>query len=144
MQEEITLFRPLLIATVACLPALCQSGSPRIFIEAPDDYSSYISAAIVKKHVPAVVTQSKESATYILTNALQVQRASTGAKVVSCLFAYCAGASGSQTATVQLVNAQTQEVIWAYNVRKYDASGYQSTAEAVAKHLKKFLNEHPR
>jgi len=125
------LFRPLLIATVACLPALCQSGSPRIFIEAPDDYSSYISAAIVKKHVPAVVTQSKESATYILTNALQVQRASTGA-------------SGSQTATVQLVNAQTQEVIWAYNVRKYDASGYQSTAEAVAKHLKKFLNEHPR
>jgi hypothetical protein len=40
---------------------------------------------------------------------------------------------------VQLVDAKTQEVVWAYNVRKANAQAYQSTSEAVAKHLKQFL-----
>ena len=52
--------------------------------------------------------------------------------------------NGQQTATVQLVDATTQEVAWAYNVRKQSAQAYQSTAEAVAKHLKKFLDQHPQ
>jgi hypothetical protein len=55
-----------------------------------------------------------------------------------------AGIQGTQTATVQLVDEKTQDVAWAYNVRKGSATAYQSTAEAVAKHLKEFLEKHPQ
>ena len=66
---------------------------------------------------------------------------STGGKIARCAFLYCIGIAGTQTATVQLVDPSNQDVIWAYNVRKADASAYQSTAEAVAKHLKEFLQQ---
>lgn len=55
---------------------------------------------------------------------------------------YCAGMYGIQTATVQLVNPKNGDVVWAYNVIKASSSAYQSTAEAIAKHLnKEFLNK---
>lgn len=120
------------------------TGALRIYIPPQEGFESYISAAIVKKHVPAVVTQEKDEAQFVLTSAVDAKRESTGSIVARCLFLYCAGAEGSQTATVQLVNAKTHEVAWAYNVRKASAQAYQSTAEAIAKHLKKFLEEHPQ
>ena len=107
-------------------------------------FESYLSAAIVKKHVPAVVTQHKENASFVLSSAVLRKEESTGSKVARCLFAYCAGMDGTQTATVQLVNVKTKEVAWAYNVKKHSANAYQSTAEAAAKHLKRFLEEHPQ
>jgi len=119
-------------------------GAPRIYIPPQEGFDSYISAAIVKKHVPAVVTQEKEEAQFVLTSAVDAKRESTGSIVARCLFLYCAGAAGTQTATVQLVNAKTHEVAWAYNVQKASAQAYQSTAEAIAKHLKKFLEQHPQ
>lgn len=119
-------------------------GAPRIYLPPQEGFESYISAAIVKKHVPAVVTQDKEEAQFVLTSAVDAKRESTGSIVARCLFLYCAGAAGTQTATVQLVNAKTHEVAWAYNVQKASAAAYQSTAEAIAKHLKKFLEEHPQ
>jgi hypothetical protein len=120
------------------------AGAPRIYIPPQEGFESYISAAIVKKHVPAVVTQDKEEARFLLTSAVDAKRESTGSIVARCLFLYCAGVAGTQTATVQLVNAKTHEVAWAYNVQKGSAQAYQSTAEAIAKHLKKFLEEHPQ
>jgi hypothetical protein len=51
---------------------------------------------------------------------------------------------GNQTVTVQLVNIETQEVAWAYNVKKGSAKAYQSTAEAVAKHLNEFIKKSPK
>lgn len=119
-------------------------GSPRIYIEAQNGFESYISAAIVKKHVPAVVTKNKDEATFVLTSAVEGKEESSGSKVARCLFLYCAGIQGTQTATVQLVSAKTQDVAWAYNVHKGSASAYQSTSEAIAKHLKEFLEKHPQ
>lgn len=121
-----------------------RGGSPRIYIEPQNGFESYLSAAIVKKHVPAVVTTSKEGSIFVLTSVVVSKEESTGSKVARCLFLYCAGAAGIQTATVQLINGNTQEVAWAYNVQKASASAYQSTAEAVAKHLKEFLEKHPQ
>jgi hypothetical protein len=119
-------------------------ASPRIYIEPQKGFESYIAAAIVKKHVPAVVTQNKDEAMFQLTSNVEAKEESTGSKIARCLFLYCAGMAGTQTATVQLINSKTQEVAWAYNVLKGNARAYQSTAEAVAKHLKKFLEEHPQ
>ena len=142
---------PLLLALVGVLGVaevwaaeLGTGGSPRIYIQPQDGFESYIAAAIVKKHVPAVVTQNKDDAEYLLTSAVIAKEESTGSKVARCLFMYCAGAEGSQTATVQLVNTRTQNVAWAYNVRKGSAKAYQSSAEAIAKHLKQFLEDHPQ
>jgi hypothetical protein len=118
-------------------------SSPRIYIEPQNGFELYISAAIIKKHVPAVVTQNKDEATFFITSAVESKEESAGSKLTRCLFLYCAGIQGNQTATVQLVNSTTQEVQWAYNVRKGSASAYQSTAEAIAKHLKEFLEKHP-
>ena len=120
------------------------NGAPRIYIAPQAGFDSYLAAAIVKKHVPAVVTQNKEEAQLVLTGAVQAKEETAGSKVARCLFLYCAGAEGSQTASAQLVDAKTQEVIWAYNVHKPSAQAYQSTAEAVAKHLKEFLEKNPR
>lgn len=142
-------------ATVVCGIAICPfavaaerpttfGSSPRFYIEPQNGFESYISAAIVKKHVPAVVTQNKEEARFVLTSAVDAKEESAGSKVARCLFLYCAGIQGTQTATVQLVDAKSQEVAWAYNVRKGSATAYQSTAEAIAKHLKEFLEKHPQ
>jgi hypothetical protein len=121
-------------------PGWAQWG-PKIYIQPQGEgFESYISAAIIKKHVPAVVTQNKDEAQFILTSAVQSKEESAGSKIARCLFMYCAGAAGTQTATVQLVNPKG-EVAWAYNVRKGDARAYQSTAEAIAKHLKEFLEK---
>ena len=137
----------LLLAGFSCAVAFAETpvhSAPRIFIEPQGGFESYISAAIVKKHVPAVATTDKDDATFFLTSVVQSKEESTGGKIARCLFAYCIGMEGTQTATVQLVNAKTKEVGWAYNVRKASAGAYQSTAEAIAKHLKKFLEEHPQ
>lgn len=132
------------LTPLASAQTVARAGSPRIYIEPQSGFESYITAAIVKKHVPAVVTQNKEEATYILSSVVESKEESGSSKVARCLFLYCAGIQGTQTATVQLVNSKNREVAWAYNVRKGSASAYQSTAEAIAKHLKDFLEKHPQ
>jgi len=90
--------------------------------------------------VPAQVVQTEEAADYILTPAPVVQKPeSAGGKIARCLFAYCAGIEGSQTASVSLVDTKTKAVVWAYNVKKGGSSNFQSSAEACAKHLKHWL-----
>lgn len=135
----------LMLCLTSLSPGQMNEGtSPRIYIEPQNGFESYISAAIMKKHAPVVVTQKKDGASFILTSSVNAKEESGASKVARCLFAYCAGIAGTQTATVQLVNARNDEVIWAYNVRKASAVAYQSSAEAIAKHLKEFLEKNPR
>jgi hypothetical protein len=119
-------------------------GLPRVYVQPQEGFESYLSAAIVKKKVPVVVTQNKDDAWFILTSVVAAKEESTGSKIARCLFAYCIGMEGNQTVTVQLVNIETQEVAWAYNVKKGSAKAYQSTAEAVAKHLNEFIKKSPK
>jgi hypothetical protein len=106
-------------------------------------YESYIAAAIVKKHVPVVVTDDRDHADFVITSSVTGKEESTGSKFARCLFAYCAGIEGTQTVSIRLINATTKDVAYAYNVRKAGATNYQSSAEAVAKHLKQFLEGKP-
>ena len=135
-----------LLAMGFCLSAIEATAAqavPRIYIEPQEGFESYLSAAIVKKRVPVVVTQDRENATFILTSSVKAKEESTGSKVARCLFAYCAGIQGTQSATVQLINVRTKDVTWGYNVIKGSAAAYQSTAEAAAKHLKHYLETNP-
>jgi hypothetical protein len=131
----------LLLLSVGALP--CFAQKVKIYIQPDNGFETYVSAAITKKDVPAVVVSEAEAATFILQpTPVEVKTESTGSKVARCLFLYCAGIQGEQTVSVQLFNPRTKAAVWAYTVRKYDAHAYQSSAEAIAKHLKQFLEAH--
>jgi hypothetical protein len=115
---------------------------PRIYIQPQGGLETFIAAAIAKKHVPAVATVDKGKADFILQPVVEAKPETTGGKIARCLFIYCAGIEGTQIETVQLIDAKTQEVVWGYTVHKPGANAYQSTAEAVAKHLKGWLERH--
>ena len=136
----VTTFTLLLLVAFASDPAFGATATVKIFIEPQEGFDSYIAAGIVKKKVPAIITQNREEADFILSSVVLTNQESTGSKIARCLFAYCAGINGTQTATVQLVNLK-KEVAWAYNVKKQGAKNFQSSSEAIAKHLKRFLEK---
>jgi hypothetical protein len=71
-----------------------------------------------------------------------VSKEESGAgKIARCAFAYCAGINGTQTVSVELVKPSTTSTVWAYSVKKQGASNYQSSSEAVAKHLKEYFED---
>jgi hypothetical protein len=119
------------------------SGTPQaIFIEPQDGFESYISAAFFKKRVPAAIVTDKQSAALILksgTIGTQEEKSGLG-KLARCAYALCIGIDGSQTVSVELMD-KTGKIVWAYSVRKMGAESYQSSAEAIAKHLRDFLEK---
>ena len=133
----------LCVAAVAFLvPTVshAQMSYPKIYIAPDNGFESYLAGAFTKKSVPAQMVQTEEAADYILKPAPVEQKPeSTGGKIARCMFAYCAGIEGSQTASVTLIDAKTKAVVWAYNVKKGGSSNFQSSAEACAKHLKQWL-----
>jgi len=139
--------KPLGYAALFCIIALtfspfthAQIANPKIYIAPQSGYESYLAGAFTKKSVPAQMVQDPEGEDYILSPApVQQKPESAGAKIARCLFAYCAGIEGSQTASVTLIDAKTKAVVWAYNVRKGGSNNFQSSAEACAKHLKHWL-----
>lgn len=133
----------LLMAAVTVLfsaLACPQIPNPKIYIAPANGFESYLAGAFTKKTVPAQIVQSADAADYILGAAPVEQKPeSTGGKIARCLFVYCAGIEGSQTASVTLTDTKTKAVVWAYNVRKGGSKNFQSSAEACAKHLKQWL-----
>jgi hypothetical protein len=133
--------------TLFCILALAfapfanaQISNPKIYIAQQNGFESYLAGAFTKKNVPAQLVQAEEAADYILSPApVQQKPESTGGKIARCMFAYCAGIEGSQTASVSLIDVKTKAVVWAYNVKKGGSSNFQSSAEACAKHLKNWL-----
>jgi hypothetical protein len=137
--------RSVILALALSIAAFAaENQTTRIYIEPMNGYESYIAAAIVKKHVPVVVTEDRDRADFVITSAVTEKEESTGSKIARCAFAYCVGINGSQTVSIRLVNPKAKEVIFAYNVRKAGAANYQSSSEAVAKHLKQFLASKPQ
>jgi hypothetical protein len=117
-------------------PSLAVPGT--IYVQPTDDgFQTYIVAAIIKKKVPANVVGREELASLILKAArVEVHEESTGAKVVKCLFAYCADINDKANTSVQLVDAGGK-IVWSYSVNKgRGAKNRQSLAEAIASHLK--------
>ncbi len=144
MTSSLSNYRCLALALVfsgfGALPCFAQL---KIYIQPDNGFETYISAALTKKNVPVVVVSEEDAAAFILQpTPVDVKTESTGSKVARCLFLYCVGIQGEQTVSIQLFNPRTRASVWAYTVRKYDAHAYQSSAEAIAKHLKQFLEEH--
>jgi hypothetical protein len=121
-------------AQTPATPHHIQPGA-RVFIEPMDGFETYLTAAILKKKVPIVVTDSKEKADYVITGNSHVEKAGW-AKTIFISGAPQAGAS------IMVKDAKTGDLAFAYSVDKFNAArAAQSTAEACAKHLKEAIDK---
>src|SRR5258707_13747872 len=119
---------------------------PTVYIEPQQGFETYIAAAIEKKGVPVDVVTDKTKAIYILRSApVEVKSESTGGKIARCMFAYCAGIEDKGNVAVQLIEASSTKMGWAYSVNQQRGGrkNQQSIAGAVAQHFKEILPNAP-
>ena len=118
---------------------------PKVYIEPQGGFEAYISAAIFKKNVPVSITKDRQDATWVLkSGTIETQEEKSGlGKLARCAYAFCFGIDGLQTVSVELSDPAGSHIDWAYSVRKVGTANYQSSAEAIAKHLKNFLKHRP-
>lgn len=124
--------------------SFAQLARPTVYIEPQQGFETYLAAAMSKKNVPIDAVTDTSKATYILRSApVEVKSESTGGKIARCLFAYCAGIEDKGNVSVQLIEASSTKMMWAYSVNKQrgGSKNEQSMAEAVAKHFKEFLEK---
>ena len=137
--KKVSLLFPLLLCSVA---SLAQLARPTVYVEPQNGFETYLSAAIAKKNVPVDVVIDQTKAVYLLKSApIEVKTESTGGKIARCLFASCAGIEDKGNVSVQLIEVSSSKMLWAYSVNKQrgGSKNEQSMAEAVAKHLKEFV-----
>jgi TolB-like protein len=124
--------------------SFAQLSRPSVYLEPQQGFETYLAAAFAKKNVPVDVVMDETKATYILKSApVEIKQESTGGKIARCLFAYCAGIEDKGNVSVQLIEASSTKMLWAYSVNKQrgGSKNQQSMAEAVAKHFKEFLEK---
>jgi hypothetical protein len=134
----------LLLVFVASLSCFGQLARPTIYVEPQQGFETYLAAAISKKNVPVDVVMDETKANYVLKAApVEIKTESTGGKIARCLFAYCAGIEDKGNVSVQLIQTSSSKVMWAYSVNKQKggSKNSQAMAEAVAKHLKEFVEQ---
>ena len=132
----------LLLVFAASLSCFGQVARPTVYIEPQQGFETYLAAAMSKKNVPVDVVADQTRANYVLKAApVEIKTESTGGKIARCLFAYCAGIEDKGNVSVQLIETNSTKVMWAYSVNKQKggSKNSQSMAEAVAKHLKEFV-----
>ena len=124
--------------------SFAQIPRPTVYIEPEQGFEIYIAAAIAKKGVPVDIVTDQTKATYFLNSTpVEVKVESTGSKIARCWFISCAGIEDKGNVSVQLIDSSSTRLIWAYSVNKQrgGSKNQQSMAEAVAKHLKEFLEK---
>jgi hypothetical protein len=134
----------LLLMFAASLSCFGQVTRPTIYIEPQQGFETYLAAAMSKKNVPVDVVTDQTRANYVLKAApVEIKSESTGGKIARCMFAYCAGIEDKGNVSVQFIDASSTKVLWAYSVAKQKggSKNSQSMAEAVAKHLKEFVEK---
>ena len=132
----------LLVFLLGSISGFAQTPRPSVYIAPQNGFETYLAAAMTKKHVPVDVVTDETKATYVLKSApVEIKQESTGGKIARCLFAYCAGIEDKGSVSVQLIDTTSSKMLWAYSVNKQKGGdkNQQSMAEAVAKHLKGFL-----
>jgi hypothetical protein len=137
--------RMLCIFIVAALvPAFAQTSADgrlrtgaRIYInEMPDDFHTYLKAALTAKKVPLNVVPSRDQADFEIKGSSETQKAGAAKKAILLNW------HSDEQASISISNIKSGEIVFAYSVnKKSSAHGKQSTAEACAKHLKDELEK---
>ncbi|MGD1025513.1 MAG: PEGA domain-containing protein [Candidatus Sulfotelmatobacter sp.] len=132
----------LMLVFAASLSCFGQQARTTIYIEPQQGFETYIAAAISKKNVPVDVVTDQTKADYALKAApVEIKSESTGGKVARCLFASCIGIEDKGSVSVQFIDTSSSKMLWAYSVNKQKggSKNEQAMAEAIAKHLKEFV-----
>lgn len=112
-------------------------GSP-VYIEplANDSFNLYLASAILTKHTPVRVVTDESQAQY------RIETAVKHGKEPSTAEKWLVGKMREdEDASVNVIRIRDGALVWGYSVHKYGSlHGMQSTAEAVAKHLKWAIN----
>src|SRR6185437_4561553 len=75
--------------------------NPKIYLAPQGGFETYLAAAFTKKHLAATIVSNPDEADYVLEAApVEHKPESTGSKVARCLFVYCAGMEGTESASV--------------------------------------------
>ncbi|OLE55113.1 MAG: hypothetical protein AUG51_05645 [Acidobacteria bacterium 13_1_20CM_3_53_8] len=102
-------------------------------------FDSYLAAAFRKKGVPLVIVADREQADFEITGTHETKKAGW-AKTI-----FLGDARSSASASIQIVNVRTRVVVYADSSHRGSANrGERSTAEKLAKYLKKKIEDDER
>jgi PDZ domain/PEGA domain len=141
-------------------PALHILPGSKVVIAPMGGFETYFAAAVREKKVPIALTLDGDSAQFFIVSTETEWRGFVYGSGANANWSqnsgtYTSGAGASSTrgleASIMLIDAQTKDIVWAYEVHKSShggllfgtlaARGQQSVAEACAKHLKEFIEK---
>ncbi|HXX20146.1 MAG TPA: hypothetical protein VEJ46_12150 [Candidatus Acidoferrum sp.] len=132
----------------------------RVAIAPMGGFETYFAAAVREKKVPVAITLNRDTAQYFIVSSETEWHgfvygsggsASWNQNGGSAVHGSAASSTRGVEASIMLIDANTKDVVWAYEVHKnshgslllgtFGARGQQSVAEACAKHLKEFIEK---
>jgi hypothetical protein len=122
----------LLTCSVLCLAQAPQIKGATVYIEPQDGYEAYLTAAIVKEHIPVTVVADKEKAAYIIRSTVTQTTPGQPAVVVNNQRRSAGGyeaalaAARSASASISVVDSHTSAVVFAYSAY---GNGLKGTAD---------------
>lgn len=127
----------MLSAGASYQPAVDAALKPgaKVFVHPmPNDFDRYFKAALTKKKVPVVVTETRESADFEIKGSSESQKAGAAKKIMLGSW------HSDEQASISVTSIRSGEVVYAYSAnKKNSAHGQQTTAEACAKHLRETI-----
>ena len=136
-------FAVVCIVLLSCAAVFAQKptgkipGGAKVFIASmPNDFDTYLKAAIEKKKVDVVLVSDKSQAQFEITGASESQKAGAAKILITGNW------HSVEDASIQVANLTSGEVIFAYSVHEQSSvHGRQSAAESCAKHLKEMMEK---
>lgn len=134
----------LAVAALLIAPASPQATSSaslkpgaKVFVHPmPNDFDSYLRAALKKKQVPVVVVDTRDAADFEIKGSAETQKAGAAKKIMLGSW------HSDEQASISVTSIQSGEIVFAYSAnKKNSAHGRQTTAEACAKHLKEAMEK---
>lgn len=112
-------------------PPLIPAGAKIFIASMTDGFDDYVKAAFQAKEVPLNIAASREAADYEMIGHAESEKAGAAKILLK------GDMHSSEHASIVVTDLKTSVVVFSYSVEKSSsAHGKQSTAEAVAKHLK--------
>jgi len=132
------LFVCLYFASWTCCAAAVQaavvSANSKLYIDVMDGFDSYLSAAILAKHIPVTVVRDRDKADYLVTG---TWRESEGGTSGNGSLVRPLKRRTNYSASISIVDPKTSAVIFAYSSQRsatHDLS--KEIAEDLANHLR--------
>jgi hypothetical protein len=128
----ILMFSPAVFAQNGPNPSGQIPKGAKVFIAPmPNDFDTFLKAAIEKKKVPVEIVTDKSKAEFQITGASESQKPGAAKIIITGNW------HSVEDASIQVANLTSGEVVFAYSVHEQSSThGRQSAAESCAKHLK--------